>query len=127
MPPTLAPSFPPKTSRPKLQDGAPKSETSGPENRLETRLAAQGRRDSRAGIARDNPVAVHVLDELISEKTARLTEHPALGRPGRGNGLRELVVHPNYILPYSVVRKTVRFLRVLHTSRQEPEGGHASS
>lgn len=78
MPPTLAPSCPPNTSRPKLPDDAPKREASGPENRLETRLAAQDGRDSRPGIARDNPAAVYVVDELISEKpTAGPNTHPS--------------------------------------------------
>jgi toxin ParE1/3/4 len=91
-----------------------------------TRLAAQDRRDIRAYIARDNPVAALALDELISEKTTRLTEYPALGRSGRITDTRELVVHPNYILVYDVTGDTVRILRMLHASRQWPESGRAT-
>lgn len=90
-----------------------------------TRLAAQDRRDIRAYIARDNPVAALALDELISEKTTRLTEYPALGRAGRITDTRELVLHPNYILVYDVTGDTVRILRVLHANRQWPESGQA--
>ena len=71
-------------------------------------------------IVTDNPSAALALDELFSEKTGCLVDHPGLGVPGRVKGTRELVVHPNYILVYDVVANSVRVLRVLHTSRQWP-------
>ena len=60
------------------------------------------------------------IDELFSEKTKRLVDHPNLGRPGRVAGTRELVAHQNYMLVYDIVGDQVRLLRVLHASRQYP-------
>lgn len=71
-------------------------------------------------IEADNPSAALVLDELFSEKTNRLIDHPDLGRLGRVAGTRELVAHQNYILIYDTVADLVRVLRVLHAARQWP-------
>ena len=66
----------------------------------------------------DNPAAALALDELFSEKAERLTDHPKLGRLGRVDGTRELVVHENYILVYDIAGDLVRILRVLHAARR---------
>jgi len=88
-----------------------------------TRLAAQDRRDIRTYIARHNPAAALALDLSISDSTARLTAHPALGREGRVAGTRELVIHPNYVVIYDLTADCVRVLRLLHARRQWPEDG----
>nr|WP_249181680.1 type II toxin-antitoxin system RelE/ParE family toxin [Burkholderia vietnamiensis] len=85
-----------------------------------TRPAATDRREIRAYIAQDNPAAALALDELFSEKAARLVDHPGLGRPGRIAGTRELVAHRNYVLIYDVAGDLVRVLRVLHAARRWP-------
>ncbi len=85
-----------------------------------TRLANADRQKIREYIAQDNPAAALALDELFSEKTKRLVDHPNLGRPGRVAGTRELIAHQNYILVYDIVGDQVRLLRVLHASRQYP-------
>jgi toxin ParE1/3/4 len=82
--------------------------------------AAQDRDEIYDYIEADNPVAALDLDEMFSDKAARLVDHPGLGRPGRISGTRELVVHRHYILVYDVVGDYVRILRVLHTARQWP-------
>lgn len=87
-----------------------------------TRLAQGDRKAIREYIAVDNPSAAIDLDELLSEKSARLVDHPDLGRPGRLQGTRELVAHRNYILVYDFYEDTVRILRVLHAARQWPPG-----
>ena len=71
-------------------------------------------------IEADNPAAAAALDEFFSEKAERLTDHPKIGRPGRVEGTRELVVHENYILVYDIVGDLTRILRVLHAARQWP-------
>ena len=85
-----------------------------------TRPAREDRKAIRENTAADNPSAALVLDELLSEKAARLVDHPGLGRPGRLQGTRELVAHRNYMLIYDVAGDLVRVLRVLHAARQWP-------
>ncbi|MDP2368794.1 type II toxin-antitoxin system RelE/ParE family toxin [Rhodoferax sp.] len=85
-----------------------------------TQPAREDRQAIREYIAADNPGAAVDLDELLSEKAARLVDHPGLGRPGRLQGTRELVVHRNYILIYDLAGDLVRVLRVLHAARQWP-------
>ena len=88
------------------------------------RPALEDRKVIREYIAADNPSAALDLDELLSEKAARLLDHPGLGRPGRLQGTRELVAHRNYILVYDVAGDLVRVLRVLHAARQWPPIRH---
>jgi len=71
-------------------------------------------------IEADNPAAAVDLDELFEQKSGSLAAHSALGRTGRVNKTRELVVHRNYILVYDVTGDEVRILRVLHARRQWP-------
>ena len=85
-----------------------------------TRPAREDRKDIREYIAADNPGAALDLDELPSEKAARLVDHPGLGRSGRVQGTRELVAHRNYILIYDLAGDLVRVLRVLHAARMWP-------
>ena len=85
-----------------------------------TRLALNDRQAIRSYIALDNPMAALALDELFAEKAGHLADHPGLGRPGRVNGTRELVVHQNYLMIYDLANDQVRILRVLHTARQWP-------
>ncbi|MGK9451788.1 type II toxin-antitoxin system RelE/ParE family toxin [Acidithiobacillus caldus] len=82
--------------------------------------AIQDRDDIYAHIEADNPAAALALDELFSEKAARLVDHPDQGRSGRVVGTRELVVHRNYILVHDLAERVVRVLRVLHAARQWP-------
>jgi plasmid stabilization system protein ParE len=50
-----------------------------------------------------------------------LAEHPAMGRPGRIEGTRELVLADiPCIVPYRVTRETVDVLTVMHTAQQWP-------
>ncbi|MAE23098.1 type II toxin-antitoxin system RelE/ParE family toxin [Pseudomonas sp. ALS1279] len=85
-----------------------------------TRLALNDRQAIRSYIAQDNPMAALALDELFAEKAVRLADHPGLGRPGRVNSTRELVVHQHYLMIYDLANDQVRILRVLHTARQWP-------
>ena len=73
-----------------------------------------------AYIAERNPLAAGRLQEAIEACAERLPEHPYLYRPGRVEGTREAVVHPNYILISRVTADAVEILNGLHTRRQYP-------
>ena len=73
-------------------------------------------------IARDNPAAAYALHDAILRQVGRLAEHPRMGRPGRVEGTRELVVSGTpYIVAYRVVGQDVTILRVLHGAQQWPK------
>ncbi|SMF04412.1 addiction module toxin, RelE/StbE family [Xaviernesmea oryzae] len=71
-------------------------------------------------IEEDDPSAALALDDFFENRSTQLAAHPMLGRVGRVDGTRELVVHPNYILIYDIADASVRILRVLHAARQWP-------
>ena len=74
-----------------------------------------------AHIARDNPAAAARVVLAIEEAVQNLARFPALGRPGRVPGTRELVVPATpYIIPYRVRNNAVEILRVFHASRKWP-------
>ena len=74
-----------------------------------------------AYIARDNPAAAARVVMAIEEAVQNLARFPALGRPGRVPGTRELVVPATpYIIPYRVRNNAVEILRVFHASRKWP-------
>lgn len=76
-------------------------------------------------IGHDNPARAKSFGKVLRDKTKPLAQHPELGRtgrPGLPDWLRELVVHPNYIVIYRVLAeaRTVQILRVKHTAQQVP-------
>lgn len=71
-------------------------------------------------IEADNPRAAVEMDEQFGRRAAQLTAHPMIGRRGRVEKTRELVVHPNYLLVYDIRGDRIRILRVLHAARQWP-------
>lgn len=73
-------------------------------------------------IAEDDPVAALSVVSTIRDAVRVLAEHPHIGRAGRVEGTRELVIGGlPYILPYQVAGRKVRILAVFHTSRKWPE------
>jgi len=73
-------------------------------------------------IARDDPAAAARTAVRIFEAVEQLVMFPALGRPGRVVGTRELVVSGTpYIIPYGVRGGDVEILRVFHAARKWPE------
>ncbi len=89
--------------------------------RIRWRPVAEADRDRILDhIAQDNPVAAIELGDAIDRRVAALPQHPKLYRVGRVRSTRELVVHPNYVLVYRIVRDEIQILRVLHGARQWP-------
>lgn len=87
-----------------------------------TRRAEHDLDEIASYIGQDSPAAAaRVVLELIERVEASLPERPAIGRPGRVLGTRELVIGGlPYIVPYRVREKDIEILRVLHTSRRWP-------
>lgn len=82
-----------------------------------TRRALENLEQIAAYIGTDNPVRARTFVGEIKEKTELLRQFPALGRPGRVPGTRELVVHENYVVPYRVKDGVIQVLRVQHVAR----------
>lgn len=86
------------------------------------RTALANLESEAAYIGADSPAAAARVVERILASVSHLADHPALGRPGRVVGTRELVVKGTpYIVPYRVREETVEILRVFHTARKWPE------
>ena len=79
-------------------------------------------RGIHAYIARDNPAAARRVVKAIRDDVKVLEQHPLIGRAGRIEGTRELVIgrYP-YIVAYRPVFPAVHALAVVHTSRRWPE------
>jgi toxin ParE1/3/4 len=72
-------------------------------------------------IAEDNPAAADRLVQRIMRAVNLLGKNPAMGRPGRVSGTRELVVGGTpYVVPYRVRANAVEVLRVFHAARKWP-------
>ena len=68
----------------------------------------------------DNEAAYQVLIQ-IQAAAESLALHPEIGRPGRVEKTRELIISGlPYILPYYIKKNEVRILAVLHTARKWP-------
>ncbi|MDP1634170.1 MAG: type II toxin-antitoxin system RelE/ParE family toxin [Gallionellaceae bacterium] len=79
-------------------------------------------RGIHAYIARDNPAAAGRVIKNIRESVDILKEHPGIGRAGRLEGTRELVIRQYpYIVAYRSIDPAVHILAVVHTSRLWPE------
>ncbi len=75
----------------------------------------------RAFIAQDNPPAAARVARAIRDAVERLAEYPNLGRAGRVEGTRELIItEAPYIVAYRVANDQIRILSVIHASRQWP-------
>ncbi len=74
-------------------------------------------------IARDNPVAAQGTVQRIVAAIDALAENPQLdvSRTGRVAGTRELVVTPNYLVPYRIKNGTLEVLRVMHARQHWPD------
>lgn len=75
-----------------------------------------------AHIAEDDPVAAgRVIQRVVSLCARLLTDHAEIGRPGRVDGTRELVISKTpYIVAYAVDGEAVTILAVLHGARSWP-------
>ncbi|MDP3255565.1 MAG: type II toxin-antitoxin system RelE/ParE family toxin [Bosea sp. (in: a-proteobacteria)] len=87
-----------------------------------TRRALREIDQAFAFVAQDNPAAASALVQAIEARAAVLADHPDIGRPGRVDGTRELVLSGfPFILPYRVRDGRIEILAVFHTSRAWPD------
>jgi addiction module RelE/StbE family toxin len=85
------------------------------------RMALDDLEWARRYIAEDNPRAASRVHRAILTSVGRLANHPHLGRPGRVDGTRELVIpRTPYIVAYAVLDEQVMILSVVHHARKWP-------
>ncbi|MEM7349829.1 MAG: type II toxin-antitoxin system RelE/ParE family toxin [Acidobacteriota bacterium] len=84
--------------------------------------ALQDLADLRAYIASDRPRAATGVARRIRQAVEHLEQYPRMGRPGRVEGTRELIVTDTpYLVAYRIEGDVLVVLRVLHSARKWPE------
>ena len=77
---------------------------------------------ARAYIAQDNPDAADRVYERILRSVRTLADMPHMGRPGRVEDTRELVVpDTSYIVAYTDLDEQIVIIAVQHSARRWPE------
>ncbi|MGB8535572.1 MAG: type II toxin-antitoxin system RelE/ParE family toxin [Acidobacteriaceae bacterium] len=72
-------------------------------------------------IADDNVPAAEKQLDIIKRAVEQLANFPEMGRPGRVDGTRELVIQSTpYIVAYRVKAQLVRVVALLHGARRWP-------
>ena len=85
-------------------------------------VALNGLENAHHYIARHNPGAAERIFDAIVISVRRLADTPNIGRPGRVDGTRELiVVGTPYIVAYAVVDDRINILAVQHGAQEWPE------
>jgi toxin ParE1/3/4 len=76
-----------------------------------------------AFISQDNPETAAQIILKIQSSVEHLVAFPFMGRTGRVEGTRELMIASTpYLVIYRVKGNTVEILRVLHSARKYPDG-----
>lgn len=87
-----------------------------------TNPALQDLGNIHAFITERNPVAALKIVRMLRSQAEGLTAHPQMGRPGRIEGTRELIIPGSpFILAYRVTVDTVDILAIRHGARLWPE------
>ena len=72
-------------------------------------------------ISEENPKAARRIASRIQESVEYLEEQPNMGRPGRLEGTRELVVSGTpFVVVYWGRKGCIQILRILHHARKWP-------
>lgn len=71
-------------------------------------------------IAEDNPQSSVRIFHTIAKCIERLSRYPSLGREGRVEQTRELIIPQLPFIVVYTVTKEIRILAILHTSRKWP-------
>jgi plasmid stabilization system protein ParE len=74
-------------------------------------------------IKQDSPSSAKALAERIIKSIDMASEHPEIGRPGRVETTREVIVpHSPFIVVYRYKKDTVEIITIFHTSRKWVDG-----
>ncbi len=66
--------------------------------------------------------ADNLLLEIVLTVKQLLSAYPTIGRPGRAQGTRELIIpRTPYIAPYRIQGETLEILRIYHGARPWPD------
>lgn len=83
--------------------------------------ASDKRYDQLDYIAQENPIAAIRLDEEIEVQTEALAQNPEIGRVGRVDGTRELVIaRTPFLAVYRILSGRIEITNLLHQSQQWP-------
>jgi toxin ParE1/3/4 len=82
------------------------------------RALADLRRLAECIEADGKPQAAAAFVTELMAKVARLEEFPLMGRTGKLEDTRELVVHRNYLVTYRLRADEVQLLQVWHVARE---------
>jgi len=86
------------------------------------RVALNDLEEIRRRIAHQNPTAGARIRATIRNAAEQLADYPHLGRPGRVEGTRELVIAVTpFMAVYRVLNNRLRILSVIHGARRWPE------
>lgn len=86
-----------------------------------TRPALNDLKSAGDYIAADNPKAAERIAERVQEAVEYLLEYPNMGRAGRVQNTRELVISGTpFIIVYLIVFPKIQILRMLHHARKWP-------
>ena len=70
-------------------------------------------------IAQDNPRAAIEQGDRIANQVGQLAQHPEMGRAGRKQGTRELVIsRTSFIVIYRIKGNRIELVRLLHGAQQ---------
>lgn len=87
-----------------------------------TRLALQDLRYLHEYIADDNPPAASRMVTRIQEAAERLKNYPQMGRPGRVQGTRELVIAgSSYVVVYILGDSEIQIAAIIHSAMRWPD------
>jgi len=86
-----------------------------------TRLAVEDLNLAYEYVAAENPSAGHAVMARIESAVNVLRAHPEIGRSGRVEGTRELIISGTpFIVAYRIARNRVEVLAVIHGARRWP-------
>lgn len=87
-----------------------------------TRLALKDLDSAHGYSAEENPSAAGRTIERVRKAIVAVSRHPEIGRPGRVEGTRELIIPGTpFIVAYRVKAKRIEVLSVIHGARRWPD------